>query len=93
MFLDCAPAYFEYMSKAFFHGLSVLPLSPTPCRNHTSLSRLYFPCAFHTQTDRIVQNRWSVPNRFSQSRNGETEHGPSRGDAEYVLQEKDFHDL
>jgi len=21
MFLDCAPAYFEYMSKAFFHGL------------------------------------------------------------------------
>ena len=21
MFLDCAPAYFEYLSKAFFHGL------------------------------------------------------------------------
>lgn len=24
MFLDCAPAYFEYLSKAFFHGLYVL---------------------------------------------------------------------
>ena len=23
MFLDCAPAYFEYLSKAFFHGLYV----------------------------------------------------------------------
>ena len=23
MFLDCAPAYFEYLSKAFFHGLPV----------------------------------------------------------------------
>jgi 1-phosphatidylinositol-3-phosphate 5-kinase len=21
MFLDCAPAYFEYLSKTFFHGL------------------------------------------------------------------------
>lgn len=27
MFLDCAPAYFEYLSKAFFHGLYVLILS------------------------------------------------------------------
>ena len=25
MFLDCAPAYFEYLSKAFFHGLYVIP--------------------------------------------------------------------
>ena len=25
MFLDCAPAYFEYLSKAFFHGLYVVP--------------------------------------------------------------------
>ena len=24
MFLDCAPAYFEYLSKAFFHGLPTM---------------------------------------------------------------------
>jgi 1-phosphatidylinositol-3-phosphate 5-kinase len=26
MFLDCAPAYFEYLSKAFFHGLPTVLL-------------------------------------------------------------------
>lgn len=49
MFLDCAPAYFEYLSKAFFHGLSVLP-PPPPCRNRTSLTFSFPLCVPHRPT-------------------------------------------
>jgi Phosphatidylinositol-4-phosphate 5-Kinase len=95
MFLDCAPAYFEYLSKAFFHGLptvlcKIVGVYQIGVHNRETVSNARQAIVGIRESIKHYASSFSRHGPLVSTNIGKEKYGASGCDAKYFLQQKDY---